>query len=74
MTVREITKLLISDGWYYDRCKGSHKQSLLTRGAWIEIHKQYKHPIKKGTVTIPNHSGDLKPKTATSILKQAGLK
>ena len=60
MTVREITKLLIQDGWYYDRCKGSHKQ--------------YKHPTKKGTVTIPNHSGDLKLKSANSILKQAGLK
>jgi predicted RNA binding protein YcfA (HicA-like mRNA interferase family) len=60
VTVREITKLLTQDGWELDRCRGSHKQ--------------YKHPTKKGIVTVPNHTGDLKIKTATSILKQAGLK
>lgn len=29
---------------------------------------------KKGKVTIPKHSGDLKRKTVLSILKQAGLR
>ncbi len=60
MTAKEITEKIINDGWYYVRCKGSHKQ--------------YKHPEKSGTVTIPVHSGDLKPKTKETILKQAGLK
>jgi predicted RNA binding protein YcfA (HicA-like mRNA interferase family) len=60
MTVREILKRITDDGWEFDRCKGSHKQ--------------YKHPTKKGIVTVPNHTGDLKIKTANSILKQAGLK
>lgn len=38
-------------------------------------HRQYKHPSKPGKVTIPFHKPDsLHPKTAISILKQAGLK
>lgn len=60
MTVRELTKMIVNDGWYFVRQKGSHKQ--------------YKHKTKTGIVTIPDHTGDLKPKTANSILKQAGLK
>ena len=60
MTVREITKLITNDGWYFVRQEGSHRQ--------------YKHPTKKGLVTIPVHNGDLRIKTANSILKQAGLK
>lgn len=59
MTVREITNIITDDGWYFVKQVGSHKQ--------------YKHPTKKGKVTIPNHTGDLHPKTAKSILKQAGL-
>ncbi|GFI46963.1 hypothetical protein IMSAGC019_02283 [Lachnospiraceae bacterium] len=31
------------------------------------------HPTKPGKVSIPNHSGDLDPRTVKSILKQAGL-
>jgi hypothetical protein len=38
-------------------------------------HRQYKHPAKKGRVTIAGHpSMDLDPKTKNIILKQAGLK
>lgn len=59
MTVREITKTITDDGWYFVKQVGSHKQ--------------YKHPTKTGKVTIPNHTGDLHPKTVKSILKQAGL-
>lgn len=33
----------------------------------VGSHKQYKHPTKKGKVTIPNHSGDVDPGTAKSI-------
>jgi predicted RNA binding protein YcfA (HicA-like mRNA interferase family) len=59
--VKEVISLLKKDGWYLVRTKGSHQQ--------------YKHPIKKGLVTIagkPNH--DLAPGTLNSILKQAGIK
>ncbi len=59
--VREIIKRLEEDGWYLVKMKGSHRQ--------------YKHPTKKGRVTIAGKpSMDLHPKTLDSILKQAGLK
>ena len=60
MTVRELDKLIRNDGWYLVKQVGSHMQ--------------YKHPTKTGKVTIPNHRGDVDIRTATSILKQAGLK
>jgi predicted RNA binding protein YcfA (HicA-like mRNA interferase family) len=38
-------------------------------------HRQYKHPSKRGRVTVPGKlSEDLAPGTLNSILKQAGLK
>jgi len=59
--VRDILKLLAEDGWFLSRTRGSHKQ--------------YKHPVKPGLVTIPGQPGDdLAPGTLNSILKQAGLK
>lgn len=60
MKVREIEKIIKSDGWVYKNSKGSHDH--------------YIHPTKKGKVTIPNHKGDLDPRTAKSIFEQAGLK
>ena len=36
---------------------------------WVGCHRLYKHPTKKGKVTIP-----LSKSTEQSILKQAGLK
>jgi len=61
MNVREAIKLIEEDGWYHVRTRGSHRQ--------------YKHPIKKGLVTIPGKmKDDLAPATINSILKQAGLK
>lgn len=60
MKYKEILKLLEADGWYFVRQKGSHKQ--------------YHHPMKKGTVTVPGKPNDDIPKqTERSILKQAGL-
>jgi predicted RNA binding protein YcfA (HicA-like mRNA interferase family) len=42
-----------------------------TRGS----HRQYKHPYKKGLVTISGHlNDDIAKGTFNSILKQAGLK
>ena len=61
MKVREAIKLVENDGWYLVRTRGSHRQ--------------YKHPDKKGLVTIPGKmKDDLAPATINSILKQAGLK
>ncbi|MEW5987190.1 MAG: type II toxin-antitoxin system HicA family toxin [Chloroflexota bacterium] len=61
MKVRDLIKLIESDGWYLIATKGSHRQ--------------YKHPTKPGRVTIaghPNH--DVAPGTLNSVLKQAQLK
>ena len=61
MKVRKIIKLIEEDGWYLARTKGSHRQ--------------YKHAIKLGLVTVPGKlSDDLAPGTLNSILKQAKLK
>lgn len=42
----------------------------------VGSHKQYKHPSKKGRVTLPDHgkNKDLDHNTVNSILIQAGLK
>ena len=38
-------------------------------------HRQFHHPIKRGTVTVAGKPGiDIPPGTLNSILKQAGLK
>jgi len=61
MKVRDVLSLLNDDGWYLVVTEGSHRQ--------------FKHPFKKGRVTVPgkpNH--DLPVGTLNSILRQAGLK
>jgi predicted RNA binding protein YcfA (HicA-like mRNA interferase family) len=60
MKAKEVIKLLIKNGWYEQRQSGSHKQ--------------FAHPVRKGTVTVPMHGGDIPIGTLNSILKQAGLK
>lgn len=58
---RDIEKKVLDDGWYRIRSKG---------------HRQYKHPTKKGRVTIPWHKSgnqELNPKTLASIEEQAGI-
>ena len=61
MKIRDAIKLVEKDGWRMVVQEGSHRQ--------------YKHPAKKGRVTIAGHpSMDLDPKTQSSILRQAGLK
>jgi len=61
MKVREILELLAEDGW----------QVVATRGS----HRQFKHATKTGRVTVAGkRSDDLHPKTAASILRQAGLR
>lgn len=59
MRFREIEKIILADGWRLKNVTGSHYS--------------YVHPSKVGKVTIPNHPGDLDPRTAKSIFKQAGL-
>lgn len=61
MKIREVIKLIETDGWYQVACEGSHRQ--------------FKHPVKKGRVTIAGNLGDEIDKgTLSSILKQASLK
>jgi predicted RNA binding protein YcfA (HicA-like mRNA interferase family) len=61
MKVAEVMRMLAQDGWYLAVTKGSHRQ--------------LKHPIKPGRVTVPGKpSDDLAPGTLNSILKQSGLK
>ena len=61
MKVNEILNMLKADGWYLAATRGSHRQ--------------FKHPIKIGRVTVPGKpSDDLAPGTLNSILKQAQLK
>lgn len=59
--VKEIIKLIEQDRWFLYAQEGSHKQ--------------YKHLLKKGKVTIPDHGAnkDLDHKIVKSILLQAGL-
>jgi predicted RNA binding protein YcfA (HicA-like mRNA interferase family) len=62
MTFRQIEKIIMADGWYKIKGKGTS-------------HRQYKHPIKLGKVTIAYHaSATIPPGTINSILRQAGLK
>lgn len=57
---REIIKILEADGWYEVNCVGDHHQ--------------YKHPTKKGRVTVPHPNKDLPKRTVKSIFTQAGIK
>lgn len=60
MKVRDIIQLLQTDGWVQVSQKGSHRQ--------------FKHPTKRGKVTVPGKpSDDLAIGTTKSILRQAGL-
>ena len=53
--------MLRRDGWMHGATRGSHRQ--------------FKHPLKPGRVTVAGKPGDdLPPGTLNSILKQAGLR
>jgi len=61
MKVKELIKLIESDGWTQVRMRGSHRQ--------------FRHAVKLGTVTVSGKpSIDVPPGTLNSVLKQAGLK
>ena len=60
MKVRDILQLLVDDGWIVVRTCGSHRQ--------------LKHPIKKGTVTLAGKPGlEIPVGTLKSIYKQLQL-
>lgn len=59
--VSEIIKMLEADGWYLLETKGDHRQ--------------FKHPIKKGRVTVSGKlSKEIGQFLLNSIFKQAGWK
>ena len=61
MKIRDLLRMLEDDGWFQVAQRGSHRQ--------------FKHPVKSGRVTLPGHPADEMDKgTLNSILKQAGLK
>lgn len=57
---RELIKILKNDGWYEVGCMGDHHQ--------------FKHPTKKGRVTITHPVKDIPVGTLKSISKQANIK
>ena len=57
---REVIKMLKADGWYEVNCVGDHHQ--------------FKHPTKKGRVTVTHPRKDIPLPTLQSILRQSGLK
>jgi predicted RNA binding protein YcfA (HicA-like mRNA interferase family) len=59
MGSRQIIKALLADGWFKVGQVGSHVQ--------------FRHPLKKGRVTVPHPKRDLHINVAKSIEKQAGL-
>ena len=63
MTYRKLVRILEENGWFLERVTGSHRQ--------------YRHPTKPGTVTVPGGgkmSKEVPPGTLNSVLKQALLK
>ncbi len=60
MDSRALIRELKLDGWYEVGQAGSHKQ--------------FKHPVKTGRVTVPYPKRDIPLGTLKSIEKQAGLK
>lgn len=59
LSSREVIKKLEEDGWYKVNVTGSHHQ--------------FKHPTKKGRVTVKHPDKDIPIKTLKSIEKQSGL-
>jgi predicted RNA binding protein YcfA (HicA-like mRNA interferase family) len=56
---RDLIKIVMNDGWYLVNTVGSHKQ--------------FKHEVKKGKVTIPHPKGEFTTKMIKSVLKQAQI-
>lgn len=56
---REVIKMLTADGWYEVACDGDHHQ--------------FKHPTKKGRVTVTHPRKDIPIGTLKSISRQSGV-
>lgn len=56
---KEILKMLKADGWYEVACVGDHHQ--------------FKHPTKKGRVTLTHPKKDIPQGTLRNISKQSGI-
>jgi predicted RNA binding protein YcfA (HicA-like mRNA interferase family) len=56
---REIIQILLKEGWYHIETIGDHHQ--------------FKHPTKKGKVTVTHPVKDVPIKTAKNIFRQAGI-
>lgn len=62
MKAREVMQKLRADGWYELKRKGTS-------------HRQFRHPEKKGKVTVSDHgNSDIPEWTLRSIEEQAGIK
>ena len=60
MQVRDLLRVLHNDGWEVVRIRGSHRQ--------------LKHAVKRGKVTVAGHPSDeVPPGTLKQILRQAEL-
>jgi len=59
MKSSEIIKILEKDGWFVHNIRGSHHQ--------------FKHPYKKGKVTVPHPKSDIPIGTLKNIFKQAQI-
>jgi predicted RNA binding protein YcfA (HicA-like mRNA interferase family) len=58
--VRDVIKRIEADGWYLVTTKGDHRQ--------------FKHAVKKGRVTMSGHLGKEMPiGTMASVFKQAQI-
>ena len=57
---REVISKLKDDGWILITIEGSHHH--------------FKHPSKKGKVTVKHPTKDIPPKTIKSIEAQSGIK
>jgi predicted RNA binding protein YcfA (HicA-like mRNA interferase family) len=63
MKYRDLVKTIEADGWRLERMVGSHRQ--------------YRHPTKPGTDTVPaggKMGKDVPTGTMNSVLRQAGLR
>ena len=57
---REVIALLKKDGWYEMKCRGDHHH--------------FKHPFKKGRVTVPHPRKTLSAYVLKSISDQSGIR
>ena len=57
---RDVIRQLKADGWYEVHCVGDHHQ--------------FKHPTKKGRVTVTHPVKDIPLPTLKNIESQAGIK